>query len=299
MKIYYGTINNFIDVTDICIEKLSNSNIITIPSGDGNRAHYLTDPLPGIYKKIFIEINETVTEYDDLIQIKINTIDYTINTMHENEINDKVAKLHSTLKLNYGSFKEELPEQKMAIRYLTGNEKILEIGGNIGRNSLVIASILGNNNSTNFVTLESDLNIARQLTENRDLNNFHFHIESSALSNRKLIQRGWETIPSDVLLDGYNWINTISLANLKTKYNIEFDTLVLDCEGAFYYILMDMPEILNNIKLIIMENDYLDITHKNYINDILLQNNFIRHYSECGGWGPCYDNFFEVWCKNM
>jgi len=74
-----------------------------------------------------------------------------------------------------------------------------------------------------------------------------------------------------------------------------FDTLVLDCEGAFYFILMDMPEILNNINLIIMENDYHEEAHKNYIDNVLLENGFIRHYYESGGWGPCYDNFFEVW----
>jgi FkbM family methyltransferase len=74
--------------------------------------------------------------------------------------------------------------------YLTGNEKILEIGGNIGRNSLVIASIL---NTNNFVSLECDVTISQQLTENRDLNKFSFHIESAALSNRKLIQKGWDT----------------------------------------------------------------------------------------------------------
>ena len=85
--------------------------------------------------------------------------------------------------------------------------------------------------------------------------------------------------------------------NLKNKYNIEFDTLVLDCEGAFYYILMDMPDILNNINLIIMENDYWDLNKKQYIDTILIQNNFYRDYVEGGGWGPCYNNFFEVWKK--
>ena len=40
----------------------------------------------------------------------------------------------------------------MVIRYLTGKEKVLEIGGNIGRNSMVIASIIDNNN---FVSMES------------------------------------------------------------------------------------------------------------------------------------------------
>ena len=46
-----------------------------------------------------------------------------------------------------------------------------------------------------------------------------------------------------------------------------------------------------------MENDYWDITHKNYIDNVLLQNNFKIKYSEAGGWGPCYNNFFEIWEK--
>jgi hypothetical protein len=50
-----------------------------------------------------------------------------------------------------------------------------------------------------------------------------------------------------------------------------------------------------------MENDYNDISHKKYIDDVLIQNNFSVDYTECGGWGnnwgpcPCYDYFFEVW----
>jgi len=299
MKIYYGANNHLIDVTHICIAKLTNNNIIQIPSGDDNRMSYFTDPLWGIRKKIFINIDNMVTEYDPYIKIKINrlnnTIDSAVDPTYDEDINNRLIHIHSNLKINYGDLNEELPEQKMVIRYLTGNEKVLEIGGNIGRNSLIIASILGNNN--NLVTLESNINTADLLRENRDLNNFNFHIEYSALSNRKLIQKGWDTIPSNVLLPDYSWVNTITFDNLKAKYNIEFDTLVLDCEGAFYYILMDMPEILNNINLIIMENDYYDISQKNYIDNILINNNFNRVYIERGGWGPCYNNFFEVWKK--
>ena len=179
--------------------------------------------------------------------------------------------------------------------YLSGNEKVLEIGGNIGRNSLTIASII--KNQQNLVTLESDDYIASQLTENRDLNNFTFNIENSALSKRKLIQKGWNTVVSDELIEGYKLVKTITWEQLQSKYNIEFDTLVLDCEGAFYYILMDMPEILENIQLIIMENDYWDISKKMYIDNVLKTNDFYRSYSEKGGWGPCTDNFFEVWEK--
>ena len=295
MKIYYGIKNINIDVTNICFEKLLNNNIITIPDGDMNRANYFTDCISGIKKIIIIENNDIITEYNECMKININTLNNKINTININDINCKIQNIHSKLKLNYGSFNDELPEQKMAIRYLTGNEKVLEIGGNIGRNSLVIASILENSN--NLVTLESDENIAKQLNENKHLNNFNFNIESSALSKRTLIQTGWETKPSEVLIKGYKFVNTITLDQLKSKYNIEFDTLVLDCEGAFYYILMDMPEILNNINLIIMENDYVDITHKIFVDELLKLNKFNRDYVESGGWGPCYNCFFEVWKK--
>jgi hypothetical protein len=104
-------------------------------------------------------------------------------------------------------------------------------------------------------------------------------------------------MPSDTLLPGYKWVNTITFNDLQAKYDVVFDTLVLDCEGAFYYILMDMPEILTNIELIIMENDYTNISHKTYIDTVLKGAGFMVFYSEQGGWGPCYNNFFEVWKK--
>ena len=139
------------------------------------------------------------------------------------------------------------------------------------------------------------MRIADQLTENRNNNHLQFHIERAALSKRNLIQKGWCTMPSNVLLDGYKWINTITLDELHAKYKIKFDTLVLDCEGAFYFILQDMPEILNNINLIIMENDYNDINIKHQVDKILTEHHFYNDYREAGGWNPCYDCFFEVW----
>jgi FkbM family methyltransferase len=295
MKIYYGTSYNSIDVTDICLTRLLRYNIITIPACDINRARYFTDPLVGVKKKIILSLYDKSYHCIDTMSIKINTLTKMIFITDENAINDKLKTIHSKLTIKYGNLYDEVSEQKMVLRYLTGNEKVLEIGGNIGRNSLVISSIL--NDKSNLVVLECDDNISKQLKENRDLNNFNFNIENSALSNRKLIQKGWDTIPSDTLQEGFNWVKTISLTELKNKYTIEFDTLVLDCEGAFYYILMDMPEILTNINLIIMENDYWDINKKNYIDGILIQNNFDLDYVEDGGWGPCYDNFFEVWKK--
>jgi FkbM family methyltransferase len=301
MKILYGSKDTNIDITDFCYKNLSYNNQIVIPVSDNGRAHFFSDPLYGVLKKIFIKSVYGEFEIDNTKMIKINILTHQFTLIDEvdRNINEKLENIQKNLQIRYGDFTEELPEQKMAVRYLTGNEKVLELGSNIGRNSLIIASLLKEKNNNNFVTLECDSHISSQLQENRDLNHFNFHIETSALSKRKLIQRGWDTIESDVLLDGYKNVNTITLEELYSKYNIDFDTLVVDCEGAFYYILMDMPEILNNINLIIMENDYWDISKKEFVNKVLQENNFYIDYVETGGWGPCYKNFFEVWKKDV
>jgi FkbM family methyltransferase len=300
-KFYYGIENNKCDITKNVIDNCLFDSIITIPSGDLKRAQLFGDPIPGTFKYIYINdksynINSVI--YINLLTSIIYQVDELpdkikeITTYHEH-ITEKLEKSHSKLKINHGDFKGEYPEQYMSIKYITGNEKVLEIGSNIGRNTLLISSLL--NDSSNLVTLESDIDIYNQLIENKNLNNFYFHAENSALSKRKLIQKNWETIPSEELLDGCKWVNTITYIQLKNKYQIDFDTLVIDCEGAFYYILQDMPEILNGINLIIMENDYWDYNHKKYIDSILKNNGFYLDFYKQGGWGPCYNHFYETW----
>ena len=46
-----------------------------------------------------------------------------------------------------------------------------------------------------------------------------------------------------------------------------------------------------------MENDYWDHSHKMYVDNVLREKGFILDYAESGGWGPCFDNFYEVWKK--
>ena len=212
-------------------------------------------------------------------------------------IEHKLSDIQNKLIINYGTFNEELPEQNMITKYIKGHEKILEIGGNIGRSSMIIASIINSFNNDNLVTLECDKEMVEKLTYNRDSNNLKFHIEPTALSLKKLIQHDIVTKVSDTLIDGYKYVDIISLQELNNKYNISVDTLVLDCEGAFYHILKDMPDILNNINLIIMENDYQTIEEKNYVDKILMENNFRVDYCQSGGWGHCQNCFFEVWIK--
>ncbi len=208
---------------------------------------------------------------------------------------EKLQAIHSRLALLHGSFSEEYPEQLMSATYLTKDNKVLEIGGNLGRNSCVIASILENEN--NLIVVESCVESAQLLTENRDYNQLNFHIEASAVSKYPLIQSGWTTIPSDLDIPGYFRVNTITFQDLQKKYDIQFDTLVVDCEGALYYILKDDPEILTNIKTIIIENDFVDFTHLHYVQNLFTRYGFQLIYNQAGGWGPCYSCFYQVWKK--
>jgi FkbM family methyltransferase len=192
------------------------------------------------------------------------------------ETKQKLELLHQNIKIIYGSLNDEYDEQLMALLFIDKNCKVLEIGGNIGRNSCIISSILSD--SKNLVVLESDPVSSKKLEENRNLNNFDFQIENSALSLDQLYQCGWVTYKTQIPMS--KPIKCIKYNELLNKYKIDFDTLVLDCEGAFYYILNDFPEILNNIKLIIVENDYTQYEHFISVHKILEKNKFINIYTK-------------------
>lgn len=166
----------------------------------------------------------------------------------------------------------------------------------MGRNSCVIASILNNQNA--LVTLESNMQTTRQLKVNRDHNSLNFHIEPSALSKTPLIQSGDYSIPGSDLPPGFFKVETITFQQLERKYNIIFDTLVADCEGALYFILQDDPDILNNMKLLIIENDYTDRKRLDYVQNVFRDKGFQNIYTRAGGWEPCYNCFYQVWSKS-
>jgi FkbM family methyltransferase len=205
---------------------------------------------------------------------------------------NKLQKIHEKIKLIHGNILEEYPEQLMAATYLPSDAKVLELGGNVGRNSCVIGSIL--NDSRNLVTMEPSKIWANQIKINRDNNQLFFHVEAAAVSKVPLIQRGWVTIPSEIEVPGYSRVDTITFSELEEKYQITFDTLVVDCEGALYYILKDDPDILKNIKLVIVENDYQNPSQRQFVSNLYEENGLHLIYS-----GDYLERigFYEVWKK--
>jgi FkbM family methyltransferase len=312
-KIFYGIDTNLLDITQILFQKSCRQNVLYIPSNDTNRAQIFGDPIFGHTKYIFIYDNEGLKTVDDTKEVFIDLDNSALFIgrpipSHIESIfpcyTERLAKIQEGININHGSLSEEYFEQLMSVTFIKGSESVLEIGGNIGRNSMVIASLL--DDSSRMVVMETDPTSACKLYENRDLNGFKFNIVNAALSKRPLYQKGWDT----VLYDTYQtfdeaekqcWtkVNTVTYMELIEKFSIAFDTLVLDCEGAFFWILRDMPEVLNGIRLIIMENDYTDMNHKIEIDQTMKDQGFYRSYVEGGGWGPCEEFFYEVWQKTI
>jgi FkbM family methyltransferase len=289
MNVLYGVKNNYVDIT----EKVKKTG--KIPYGDDNRSFLYGDPLFRTLKHI--NINGKIYKHDTQLEI-----DFEKNTVVVDATIAKLTDIHSTLKLLHGSFNDEFPEQLMAVSFIKPDDVVLEIGGNIGRNSVVISKLL--NDSSNLVVLESDKNISNQLEENKIVNNLSFHIESSALSKRKLIQKGWDTIPSNKVLPGYKEVSIISFDEIQEKYSKKFNVLVADCEGALFYIFQDFPDMLSSINTIIMENDYDILSHKQKVDEIMTLNGFKAVYTEKLDIEAdytvrflCKENFYQVWQK--
>ena len=267
--VFYGVT----DVTEIVYEKYVQNGFLKLPACAEDRAVILNGAL------MFFENNKEIA----------------LNLNKALPYRRVLSNIQSNRSIDFGSFSEEFPEQLLAVKYIRPSAVVLEIGGNIGRNSIVIASLL--DNEENLVTLESDPESVGKLILNRNKNAMSFHIEPSALSKRKLIQKGWETIPSEVVQDGYFPVSIISFDELKTKYNKNFDTLVADCEGALYYILKDEPKLLENIHTVIIENDFSNAKHKTFVDNVMRKEGLQVFFRKEGGWGPCQCCFYEVWCR--
>lgn len=291
--VFYGSNEDYMECTTKARELIKDGKL-TIPRDDYVRASLFTDPHPGVLKNIKIIRNGEVF-------IIPHDVDFIIECEpHEcKSTREVLSEIHSKIKLETGSMSEEYPEQVMSVLFIKKHSKVLELGSNIGRNSLTTASLL--ENDENMITVESNPEYIPILTKHRDINGHKFKIINAAISKIPLIQAGWETIPySGELLPGYFFINTISYKELKEKYNILFDTLIIDCEGAFYYILREEPEILEGINTIISENDYKDISHRKYVETQLINNGFkCVHSMNLDVFISCFENkgFYEVWKK--
>jgi FkbM family methyltransferase len=153
-------------------------------------------------------------------------------------------------------FNYEKNEIFLISKHLNSNAVVLELGGCIGVVSNKLNSLLFN--KMNHVVLEPNIIVSEFLTKNREINNSSYFIENTVISNDKFIDF---FIYDDVLwssffnrntkLDKKISIETTNIISLKNKYNLIFDTLVLDIEGAELELLIDNSFINNFISVFV------------------------------------------------
>jgi FkbM family methyltransferase len=322
MKFLYGYGGiHYIDISSIIFKECIKDDGIFVPSGDVNRSKIIGwDPYPNILKHIIVVDHNSehhIYEATKEIDIKFKSISNQLNNEKNPKIwwnsigkfiEDPVDRLNKLQKkfnlkyINWGGFEYEYPEQLMCISNIKENDKVLEIGGNIGRTAHIIHTIV--NNPKNHIVMECDLEMARQLRHNLDMNTYtDLRIETDALSKTKLYNLNGCPRPIDEckVTSDIKVQPTISYSEICTKYDVDFNVLVADCEGSLYYILLEDPDMLNNMHTVIMENDYTDMNHKIAVDLILRKKGFSLVYQEKGvpdaSWSVCYHIFYEVWKK--
>ena len=163
----------------------------------------------------------------------------------------------NSLLFHYGSSfsNYELPERVLIKKYISRENKILEIGACVGVTSCFSNKLL--ENKQNHVVLEPNPNMLGLLNKNKELNSSLFKIEEGILSLKKTekLYFGPDYLGSSVLnqnsLNDSLKVKTFSIEKLSFKYNIIFDTLIMDIEGAEVEVLSDFE--LSSFNKIIAE----------------------------------------------
>ena len=173
--------------------------------------------------------------------------------------------IHESLHAVHGCVEDEYPQQLMIARYVRPDATVLQLRGNVGVSSCVIASIL--DDSSRLVVLES-ATATRQVRENRDANGQSFRIETLK-----------------------------TLKTLKTRDFDTPDTLVASCEAALLDILRDHPGFLKRFTTVLLEHDSWTLAHKKDCDAALASHGLRLVRWEVCGWGPCQDRYYEAWVK--
>jgi len=301
--IQYGLGDTWLDCT-AALSRNAYNGLVHIPLGDCTRYRLIgSDPIVGTEKVIKISgvsseiiLSAHETAWIDLASgaIAANPDCHDINSIHQGY--ELVAGNKTT---------EELPEQQMIARFLVGDEKVLELGGNVGRATAVIAEIqrragLGGT----LVTFEPLSQEAETLIALRDANGFKYDVMNAALSEYRIIRRGWITkvVPDDYIAEApWTDVSAMRFNEYISKYGYP-TTVVADCEGALFSILSDTPDLFRDVTKLFIENDFPDPANAEWVWGFLRNEGFVPVYTEpLVGNGNAFpytrDVFFQAWMK--
>lgn len=191
-------------------------------------------------------------------------------------------------------YNHEQFEQYLCCRWIQPHYKILELGARYGIVSCTINSLL--KNKKDHVVIEPDLSVINALKKNKNTMKSQFQICNSPISNTPLFfiknNLGSYTtrdVVKQSLKLNYSTqfhnltskivgtpISSITYQEFQKKYPIDFDVLVVDCEGCLESFFKENSFILDQVKLIIFEKDNEKKCNYNYIFILLESKGFVQ-----------------------
>ena len=216
-------------------------------------------------------------------KLKLDLIKFTNNLLKNNKnidgsINKNNIQLIQNNRHNY-LFKNlpisyEIPERLAVYDNINEKDIVLEIGGNIGGVSSVIATIL--DNPKNLVVIEPCKSAVEELKKVKNIIQKNFNIFNGVLTSDKKkincnqpIDKGYSECKEANVNEEVNILNK-TFYEIQEMYGLIFDTLIIDCEGCYENIFIDSVESgwLNQINKISIEWD------GKFMEDFLLNKGF-------------------------
>lgn len=153
------------------------------------------------------------------------------------------------------SIKEEREEQYVANDYIQPNNIVLELGARYG----VVSSVINNKleNPDKHVVLEPDKTVLTALRANKKTHKAKFKILNGIISEKlqSLEKDGYASKTVEVK-NKKDAIKTYTIADIEKKYNLNFDTLIADCEGCLCDFFEENKEFVEKqLKNVMYEAD--------------------------------------------
>lgn len=132
-------------------------------------------------------------------------------------------------------------------------------------------------NKKNQVVVEPDSRVWKALEKNKKVNMCEFEIFKGLIGKKKYSLTNtdcYNGYATTMVENSNSNIESITLENLISKYKIDFNVLVVDCEGCFEIFLDENKDFIKDLRMIMYEADYPQKCNYVKIENILIENGF-------------------------
>jgi len=175
--------------------------------------------------------------------------------------NDKVIDINSN----------EKEEQDQAQEYIQANDCVLELGARYGTVSAIINKKLAN--PRHHIAVEPDSTVWAALEKNKESTQSQFQIVKGLISNKKFSLTK-DNYATRQVVDESSTIPHVSFQQVQAMAGAPFTVLVVDCEGCIEHFLAENVDILNTVRLILMEEDFPDNCNYSTVKELFLEYSF-------------------------